>query len=52
MICLFSVSLIERFRTNLEAQVFHEFEDMVCALESDNLLIAYSVVALLVVEIE
>ena len=46
------IGLVERLRAHLEAQVFHLFEDMVVALEEDDVLVADGVVAFLVVEIE
>ena len=49
MVGLFGICLVEGFRTNLELQVFHQFEDVVAALEGLDLLIADGVITLLVV---
>ena len=51
MVCLLSVSLIERLWPYLELQVFHKQEDVVIAFEHMNLLIANGVITLLVVKI-
>ena len=51
MIGLFGVGLVETLGTHLEAQVLHQFEDMVLAFEDEDVLIADGVVALLVVEV-
>ena len=51
MIGLLGVGLIERLGADLETEVFHLFEDMVVALEDEDVLVADSVVALLVVKI-
>ena len=49
MVGLFGICLVEGLRANLELQVFHQFKDMVAALEGLDLLIADGVVTLLVV---
>ena len=51
VVSLFGVSLVERLRTDLEAQILHGLNDMVVAFEHQNVLIADGVVALLVVQI-
>ena len=51
MIGLLCVRLVERLRANLEFQVLHPFEDMILALEGQNLLVADGVVAFLIVEV-
>ena len=49
MVSLLGVGLIERFRTNLESQVFHRLDDVVITLEDMHVEIAECVVALLIV---
>ena len=51
MIGLLGVGLIERLGADLETEIFHQFEDVVVALEDEDVLVADSVVALLVVKI-
>ena len=51
VISLFGVGLVEGFRAYFETKIFHQFEDMVLALEDEDILIADGVVALLVVEV-
>ena len=51
VVSLLGIGLIEALGTNLKLQVFHEFVDMIIALEHHDILIAYGVVALLIVEI-
>ena len=51
MICLVGIGLVEALRSHLEPQFLHVLEDMVVALEHYYVLVAYGVVALLVVHI-
>ena len=51
MIGLLGVGLVEGLGTDLETEVFHQFEDMVIALEDKDVLVTDGVVAFLVVKI-
>ena len=51
MVCLLGVGLVERLWAYLEAEVFHEFENVVGTLEQEDVLVADGVVALLVVKV-
>ena len=48
---LLGVGLVETLGADLETEVLHQLEDMVGALEGEDVLVADSVVALLVVEV-
>ena len=52
MVSLLGIGLVERFRADLELQVFHQFEDVVVALVYEDVLVTNGVVALLIVEVE
>ena len=51
VVSLFGVGLVETLWSNLEAQVFHQFEDVIVALEEAELQVVERIVALLVVHI-
>ena len=51
VVSLLGIGLIETLRTNLELQVFHQFKDMVVALEKTQFQIIEGIVALLVIYI-
>ena len=51
MVCLIGIGLIETLWSHLKAQFLHVLEDMVVALEHDDVLVADGVVAFLVVHI-
>ena len=51
MIGLVGIGLVEGLRPHLELQVFHQFVDVVIALEHQYILVADGVVALLVVQV-
>ena len=52
MVGLIGICLVERFRTHLELQIFHGLEDMVITFKYKDVLIAYRIITLLIIEIE
>ena len=51
MVSLLGIGLVETLRTHLELQVFHQFVDMVVALEEAEFQVVDGIVSLLVVYI-
>ena len=51
VVSLLGIGLVETLRTYLELQVFHQFEDMVVALEEAELQVVDGIISLLVVYI-